>query len=313
MFHRIRRAGPSAVLAALVIGLACALNSSLPRALAAPPAGADAAPAVPQPVAVVPLGSSSDGEPIVYASLNGGQPLPFVLNMGWPDSTITTKAARTRGLRMRDARSYILGVPIRGLIMFEGPDGREERLKTIEGVRVTLWNSEERAFPLGRGTLHLDEVVRSGDYGTHDEEPVAGSLGQDFLKRYVVQIDRAAKVMRLFDPDRFDASGAGEALPMRYHRGRPVVRATVETTAGKIVEGEWVLDSDEGDDLWITPLFAHKRQLFPVTSGEGESDSERKGRMALARGPHACADHRGPTLRATEEHVVYRPSGLVVG
>ncbi len=74
-----------------------------------------------------------------------------------------------------------------------------------------------------------------------------GLLGQDFLRRYAVEIDYAAGELRLHDPERFEYSGAGQTLPFTSSMNLVSVEASVVQPGIDPAPGRFVLDTGAGD------------------------------------------------------------------
>ncbi|HET7230764.1 MAG TPA: aspartyl protease family protein [Longimicrobium sp.] len=69
-----------------------------------------------------------------------------------------------------------------------------------------------------------------------------GTIGYDFLARYVVEIDYAAQRLRLYDPARWSYSGRGVEVPVNTQYRIPVVQATLTPAGGPPVTARMVLD-----------------------------------------------------------------------
>ncbi len=74
-----------------------------------------------------------------------------------------------------------------------------------------------------------------------------GLLGQDFLRRYAVEIGYAAGELRLHDPERFEYSGTGQKLTFTSWMNLILVDASVVQPGIDPVPGRFVLDTGAGD------------------------------------------------------------------
>lgn len=69
-----------------------------------------------------------------------------------------------------------------------------------------------------------------------------GTIGYDFLRRYVVEIDYAAQRLRLYDPQRWSYRGTGVQVPVSTQLRIPVVQATITPAGGQPIPARLVLD-----------------------------------------------------------------------
>lgn len=69
-----------------------------------------------------------------------------------------------------------------------------------------------------------------------------GTIGYDFLRRYVVEIDYAAQRLRLYDPARWTYHGGGVEVPVSTQLRIPVVQATITPAGGEPIPARLVLD-----------------------------------------------------------------------
>lgn len=74
--------------------------------------------------------------------------------------------------------------------------------------------------------------------GTH----LRGTIGYDFLSRYVVEIDYAAQRLRVYDPDRWSYHGTGVVVPVTLPFRVPIVQTTIKPAGGEPITARLVLD-----------------------------------------------------------------------
>jgi len=89
-----------------------------------------------------------------------------------------------------------------------------------------------------------------------------GTLGNDFLRLVVVEIDYGRKTVRLFDPEIYKYSGNGVRFSIRFAGGMPVIRAKLTLPHQKAREGEFVVNTDLDAAMVISEKFAEGRHLF---------------------------------------------------
>lgn len=85
-----------------------------------------------------------------------------------------------------------------------------------------------RSLVLGDRVELRDEpvaLVPLRDVSARHGRVVHGTIGFDFFKRYVVEVDFAARVLRLHDPATFAYDGPGERIPIDLSKRVPVLRA----------------------------------------------------------------------------------------
>ena len=119
-----------------------------------------------------------------------------------------------------------------------------------------------------------------------------GIIGADFIREYVVEIDYAARVLRLHDRG-FEYQGGGEAIPLRFNSGgHPIFESVVKTVQGDVIAGELVLDLGAGHAVMLrTPvvdrykLTSGNAKTIPLLGGAGVGGSSkgRLGRVASVR------------------------------
>jgi aspartyl protease/PDZ domain-containing protein len=76
--------------------------------------------------------------------------------------------------------------------------------------------------------------------------PVRGTLGYDFISRYVVEIDYAARRLRLYDPAGWEYAGRGIEVPVSLPFRIPLVQATVTAPGGAPIPARLLLDLGSG-------------------------------------------------------------------
>ena len=80
-----------------------------------------------------------------------------------------------------------------------------------------------------------------------------GVLGYDFLSRFVNAIDYEKQTLTFSDPEGFQYTGKGQAIPISFSEGVPVVHAKVDG-----VEGDFRLDVGSGSSVDLHTPFVEK-------------------------------------------------------
>jgi len=70
-----------------------------------------------------------------------------------------------------------------------------------------------------------------------------GILGADFFRRFVVEIDIPARLLRLCEPGEFHYSGRGEIIPLQFKRDTPIIDGSIVTLSNEIVNGRFEIDT----------------------------------------------------------------------
>jgi hypothetical protein len=150
-------------------------------------------------VITVPYRLRPSGHLEVMLSIEGGDEIPFVVDTG---ATVTMIAASTWAATSRaDNR----GIPLAG----QGAGGKVS-VRLVTGVDIVLGGEDVRVGAAVVGDLPEDE-----------QGAIHGLLGRDVLRRYLVEVDPKAQVIRLHPPRAFAADPeAFVVLPMEPTRGR---------------------------------------------------------------------------------------------
>jgi aspartyl protease/PDZ domain-containing protein len=117
-------------------------------------------------------------------------------------------------------------------------------------------------------TIHVEGAAGSGIELTSQHVVVAplskylksyfwrdtpGVLGYDFLSRFVNDIDYEKQTLTFSDPEGFQYTGKGQAIPISFSEGVPVVHAKVDG-----VEGDFRLDVGSGSSVDLHTPFVEK-------------------------------------------------------
>jgi hypothetical protein len=89
-----------------------------------------------------------------------------------------------------------------------------------------------------------------------------GTLGNDFLRSLVVEVDYGRKTVRLYDPGIYKYSGGGASFPLTFAGGVPLVRAKLTLPGQKAHDGEFIVSTALDAAIVISEKFAEGRHLF---------------------------------------------------
>ena len=123
-----------------------------------------------------------------------------------------------------------------------------------------------------------------------------GILGYDVLGHFAVELDYAARVVRLHDPDRYAAPPSSTALPVTFESNMPAVGGEVELPGGRRLPARITVDSGAGSALTLSsPFLARhgvREAVGPVLSGStgrgiaGATQQDMGRIVALHLGPY---------------------------
>lgn len=134
--------------------------------------------------------------------------------------------------------------------------------------------------------LPLAAVSRASGYA------VDGVLGWDFLSRYVVRIDFAARTMTLFDPAAWKYAGDGAEVPVSLQYRIPIAEVPLVTAGGEELRPRLALDLGSANiavRLLGSYVDEHAAELAsiadegPIGDGVGGRMMGRTGKLREAR------------------------------
>lgn len=177
------------------------------------------------------------GEILVKISINGGKPLPFLLDSGGLN-ILTPDAAR---------RLAIVG---QGMQAVDGVGESEESMKSawVKNYRLGAVVLEDQRFLI----LDLPEILI--DRG--QREPIAGIIGYELLRRFVTRVDYDQKELTFTPVASFKYEGIGVQLPLRFDDRTPQIEARIDNVAGT-----FSLDTGDMGDLTVFRPFANSHDI----------------------------------------------------
>jgi predicted aspartyl protease len=189
----------------------------------------------------IPL-EEDDGHIFIKVRINDSKPVWFGLDTGATHSLIDLRYAES--LRLKSESSRRIG----------GAGGYEEasifknvsiKLPGADLYNQTLWG------------LGLDAIASANG------REMAGILGYELFKHFVVDIDYAAKLMSLHEPLAYEYRGTGQSIPLNVqHDGAIYVQARVQTPGGNTIEGEFVIDTGGNRILLLARSFVERHRIM---------------------------------------------------
>ena len=229
----------------------------------------------------IPVEISSDGHIFLHVRVNGSEPLLFGLDSGFEQSAITTKEATALNLKLYGEAQVTGG----------GEDTEDFSL------------TKDVSFDLSGIKFKLTEIgVLALDFpSTIPGETINGILGYDFISRFVVELDFANKVIRLYKPRGFHYRGRGNILSVKMLDNNPSIQATVTLPGLAPVTGMFVIDTGAGNDIFFHSPFVKKHKLLNSKQATTEAKTLGIGGTSKIRIGRATSIRLGRTF-------IYNPS-----
>ena len=173
--------------------------------------------------------------PIVEVEING-TPLSFILDTG-VKSTILFSLEDADSLQLRNTSP----VKLQGL----GSDGSLEALKSLNN-RVKVGNALDNSHAI---YIIFDSTL---NFSPRMGIPIHGILGNEFFRNFIVEINYASEVIRIYDPKKHSLKPCRkcEDMPLHFVSGKPYV--SLQAASEKNIEEVTLLvDSGSSDVLWL--------------------------------------------------------------
>jgi hypothetical protein len=183
-------------------------------------------------------------QPIVQVRVNGGEPVPFVVDTGASIHLIDGDlVSRLQGVQVV--------TPPGGRQISGGGQG-SVAVQTVDGLTLTVGNvswTNQRAtvVPLG--------YPKTKHY--------AGLIGAPVLMRYVPQFDFAKQVLRLIEPADYRPSQGATLIPFELQENLPVVRVTIDAGSGPL-EARLTVDTGASQFIHLSRPFVDAHKLIDV-------------------------------------------------
>lgn len=173
--------------------------------------------------------------PILEVEING-TPLSFILDTG-VKSTILFSLEDADSLQLRNTSP----VSLQGL----GADGNLEALRSLNN-QVKVGNTMDKSHSL---YIIFDSTL---NFSPRMGIPIHGILGNDFFQNFIVKINYASEVIRIYNPEKYTLKPCRkcEDKMLNFVGGKPYV--TLETDSeNKQEEVVLLIDSGSSDVLWL--------------------------------------------------------------
>jgi hypothetical protein len=188
--------------------------------------------------ATVPFDFADDAL-VVRVRVNNSPPLKFFFDTGAGISVVSTAQAAKLGLKSA-AGLDVVGTG--GTV-----SGGMAKGVSLSVPGVTVLNQTVAVFAL--------------DDFPCEARDIAGIIGYDFIKEFVVEIDYEAKTIRLLNPRNYSDSGRGTSFPLTILK-TPRVRAQIRIPDRPPIEGLFEIDTGHEGTLVINSPFVKRHHLL---------------------------------------------------
>jgi hypothetical protein len=193
-----------------------------------------------------------------------GKALWFLLDTG-AGNIIDLSSARTLGLQLNPG-GQTTGVG-------EGTDNyfwTENVSFTLPGVTVSREKFAVISFAALKECINKTNVDLQGRVSLRaqaaegdERQPFDGVLGKEFLRRFAVEIDYAAKLINLYEPQSYQYRGQGERIPLEVGQTHIYVRAPITASGRPPINGRFIIDSGSMTALMLNSPFVAQNKLLP--------------------------------------------------
>ena len=181
---------------------------------------------------------------VLKVKVNNSAPLSFVFDTG--DTVGLIDLERARGL----------GLNLQGQVHVGGAGSTTLSGAFVKDAAWTLPGLEGFSQP-------IQAALPFGELSSRFGHAFDGIVGSDFIKKFVVEVDYRAGVIRLHDKDKFTYSGPGEAIPIQFNQqGHPIIAGEVTPIGGAPIKGKFVLDLGSGGCLALYSPFVAENHLL---------------------------------------------------
>lgn len=181
---------------------------------------------------------------VLKVQVNNSRPLSFLLDTGDQLAIINLDRARELGLKLQ------------GEIHLGGAGSSISIGAFVTGSSFTIPGFPGFSQP-------LNAALPIGQMAPRFGQDFDGILGSEFIKQFVVEVDYQARVLKLYDKDKFVYSGPGESIPITLSSaGHPIIEAELTTIGGAPVMGKFVFDIGSGGALALYSPFVRKQNLL---------------------------------------------------
>lgn len=205
----------------------------------------------------------------VRLSVNGSRPLSFILDTG-AYSMIHARHARTIGLKLK-------------MIGQAGGAGANQPDVYLVTDKVSFSLPGVQLSPRRLLALSLDAAESCVNEFNIDEEGrdiasdrsklsvakrnVDGILGKEFFDQFVVEIDYAQRLLKVYDRSSYKYAGTSKDIPLEIGEQHIFARAQIRAPGRASLTGRFLLDTGSVQAVSLMKPFTNEHRLLPSTEG----------------------------------------------
>jgi hypothetical protein len=223
-------------------------------------------------------------------SVNGSEPLTFILDTGASRTILDVRLARSLGLEVEPEGK------VTDATGANQPDAfriKDKLTLKLPGLVLYLQAAAISLADLQR-CFDLAAQGKVGFIRKHDPKkgPIAvppkidGILGKDVFDKFVIEIDYRQRRLSLYDTET-EATTAGEIIPIEVGNSFTFVRVQLKNNKMRSIAARLILDTGAGMPLWLERPFAAKNHL--ITRKREMSSFVDCGTGGVARKPSRVA------------------------
>jgi predicted aspartyl protease len=208
---------------------------------------------------------------ILPVRVNNSAPMRFLFDTGAGISVLTARTAAKLKLKKAD------DVDVKGV-------GGTVQGFLAKGISLSITGLTVRNQAVA--VLPIDFPCEFSD--------IAGIIGYEFIKEFVVEIDYEAKTMSFSNPQTYQYTGHGDLLPIELTGNTPRIRARIDLAGAPPQEGIFEIDTGSDGALSVNSPFIQKHSLLSLlgtkvdsvhrgAGGESKSVDARIRRLEIGR------------------------------
>lgn len=201
----------------------------------------------------IPFEISGKGHIFLRVRVNGAAPLWFGLDSGTEQTLISQQQAKALKLKLR------------GGMQAAGSGEETVDFALARNVSFKLTGVDFTLAEVGVLPLEFASPVAG--------QAVGGLLGYDFIRRFVVEIDYTARLIRLYSPRGYRYRGRGEIIQIRMMDNNPYIPLKVVLPGLRPVRGMFMIDSGADTDIEFYSPFVKRYKLLNSTQETTEASA----------------------------------------
>jgi hypothetical protein len=200
----------------------------------------------------------------IQVRVNNSKPLWFLLDTGGAN-ILNARNAKTTGLKLTPAGQTTgvgessVDVSLAENVSFAFPSA------TYQGQKVAVLSLESVEDCANEIAVDSEGriVLRKQPLKGNERQPIDGVLGDDFFKNFVVEIDYSAQFINLYDPQSYNYSGRGTAIPIELTDNHIYLSALLTASQERTVKSRLMIDTGSMGALILNRPFVEKNNLLP--------------------------------------------------